>query len=251
MLAAPMRRPGTPEFDFFVKEVASEMTAKAGQKCTAIRRALVPAEFTADAVMALQAALQKIVVGDPRSEGVRMGPLVSMDQRTDVLARVAELRREADLVSGDPHHVDLRDADSKRGAFVPPLLLLCRDPHVARAVHDVEAFGPVATILPYRSAADAIALARRGGGSPRRLGIHGRPWACESNRPGIGPVSRPHPGGRSHLRPRIPPAHGSPLAPFDPRGVRGAPPAAVKKWAVFAASCTTCSARPSKVPPTR
>jgi oxepin-CoA hydrolase / 3-oxo-5,6-dehydrosuberyl-CoA semialdehyde dehydrogenase len=157
--------PGTPEFDLFVKEVAREMTAKTGQKCTAIRRALVPAEFTADTVTALQAALQKIVVGDPRSEGVRMGPLVSMDQRTDVLARVADLRREAELVSGDPNHVDLRDADSKRGAFVPPLLLLCRDPHAARAVHDVEAFGPVATILPYRGTADAIALARRGGGS--------------------------------------------------------------------------------------
>jgi oxepin-CoA hydrolase/3-oxo-5,6-dehydrosuberyl-CoA semialdehyde dehydrogenase len=157
--------PGTPEFDLFVKEVAREMTAKTGQKCTAIRRALVPAEFTADAVTALQAALKKIVVGDPRSEGVRMGPLVSMDQRTDVLARVAELRREADLVSGDPTHVDLRDADSKRGAFVPPMLLLCRDPHTARAVHEVEAFGPVATILPYHGTADAIALARRGGGS--------------------------------------------------------------------------------------
>ena len=157
--------PGTPEFDLFVKEVAREMTAKTGQKCTAIRRALVPAEFTADTVTALQAALQKIVVGDPRSEGVRMGPLVSMDQRTDVLARVAELRGEADLVSGDPNHVDLRDADAKRGAFVPPMLLLCRDPHAARAVHDVEAFGPVATILPYRGTADAIALARRGGGS--------------------------------------------------------------------------------------
>ena len=157
--------PGTPEFDLFIKEVAREMTAKTGQKCTAIRRALVPAEFTADAVTALQAALKKIVVGDPRSEGVRMGPLVSMEQRTDVLARVADLRREADLVSGDPNHVDLHDADSKRGAFVPPLLLLCRDPHAARAVHDVEAFGPVATILPYRGTADAIALARRGGGS--------------------------------------------------------------------------------------
>ena len=157
--------PGTPEFDLFIKEVAREMTAKTGQKCTAIRRALVPAEFTADAVTALQAALKKIVVGDPRSEGVRMGPLVSMDQRSDVLARVADLRREADLVSGDPNHVDLRDADSNRGAFMPPLLLLCRDPHAARAVHDVEAFGPVATILPYRGTADAIALARRGGGS--------------------------------------------------------------------------------------
>jgi oxepin-CoA hydrolase / 3-oxo-5,6-dehydrosuberyl-CoA semialdehyde dehydrogenase len=157
--------PGTPEFDLFVKEVAREMTVKAGQKCTAIRRAMVPAPFTADAVSALQTALQKIVVGDPRSEGVRMGPLVSTEQRADVLARVADLTREAELVSGNPAHFDVKDADPERGAFVPPLLLLCRDPHAARAVHDVEAFGPVATLLPYRDTADAIALARRGGGS--------------------------------------------------------------------------------------
>jgi oxepin-CoA hydrolase/3-oxo-5,6-dehydrosuberyl-CoA semialdehyde dehydrogenase len=157
--------PGTPEFDLFVKEVAREMTVKAGQKCTAIRRAMVLAPFVADAVSALQTALQKIVVGDPRSDGVRMGPLVSTEQRADVLARVADLRREAELVSGDPDHFDVKDADPNRGAFVPPLLLLCRDPHAARAVHDVEAFGPVATLLPYRDTADAIALARRGGGS--------------------------------------------------------------------------------------
>jgi oxepin-CoA hydrolase / 3-oxo-5,6-dehydrosuberyl-CoA semialdehyde dehydrogenase len=157
--------PGTPEFDLFVKEVAREMTAKAGQKCTAIRRAFIPAAVAADAVAALQATLAKIVVGDPRSEGVRMGPLVSLEQRTDVLARVVDLRREAELVSGDPDRFDIQHGDPERGAFVPPLLLLCRDPHGARAVHDVEAFGPVATILPYRDTADAVALARRGGGS--------------------------------------------------------------------------------------
>jgi oxepin-CoA hydrolase / 3-oxo-5,6-dehydrosuberyl-CoA semialdehyde dehydrogenase len=157
--------PGTPEFDLFIKEVAREMTAKAGQKCTAIRRAMVPAAVTADAVMALQAALQKIVVGNPRSEGVRMGPLVSLEQRVDVLARVADLRREAELVSGNPDRFEVKEADGIRGAFVPPLLLLCRDPHAARAVHEIEAFGPVATILPYRDTADAIALARKGGGS--------------------------------------------------------------------------------------
>ncbi|MEA3150037.1 MAG: oxepin-CoA hydrolase / 3-oxo-5,6-dehydrosuberyl-CoA semialdehyde dehydrogenase, partial [Gammaproteobacteria bacterium] len=164
-ILAPDAAPGTPEFDLFVKEVVREMTAKAGQKCTAIRRAMVPAAFVTDAVTALQAALQKIVVGNPRSEGVRMGPLVSMEQRADVLARVADLRREAELVSGDPDRFDVKDADAQRGAFVPPLLLLCRDPYAARAVHDVEAFGPVATLLPYRDTADGIALARRGGGS--------------------------------------------------------------------------------------
>jgi oxepin-CoA hydrolase/3-oxo-5,6-dehydrosuberyl-CoA semialdehyde dehydrogenase len=94
-----------------------------------------------------------------------MGPLVSLEQRTDVLARVAELRREADLVEGNLDQFEVHGADRARGAFVPPLLLLSRDPKTARAIHDVEAFGPVATVMPYRDTADAIALARRGEGS--------------------------------------------------------------------------------------
>jgi oxepin-CoA hydrolase/3-oxo-5,6-dehydrosuberyl-CoA semialdehyde dehydrogenase len=158
-------RPGTAEFELFVKEVVREMTVKAGQKCTAIRRALVPAPFVGDVIAALQASLRRIVVGDPRAPGVSMGPLVSLEQRNDVLGRIAELRREAELVAGDTEHFELEDADRERGAFVPPLLLLCREPHAARAVHDVEAFGPVATVLPYGNADDAIAIARRGGGS--------------------------------------------------------------------------------------
>jgi oxepin-CoA hydrolase/3-oxo-5,6-dehydrosuberyl-CoA semialdehyde dehydrogenase len=157
--------PGSPEFDLFVAEVAREMTVKAGQKCTAIRRALVPGPLAGDVVAALQAALQKIVVGDPRAEGVRMGPLVSQEQRAEVLARVLELRKEAELVAGDPSKFEITGADYARGAFVPPLLLLCRDPRAAKAIHSVEAFGPVATVLPYRDTADAIALAKRGGGS--------------------------------------------------------------------------------------
>ncbi len=157
--------PGTAEFDLFVKEVVREMTVKAGQKCTAIRKALVPAAVAGDVVAALQTALQKITVGDPRAEGVRMGPLVSQEQRADVLARVAELRGEADLVAGNLDQFDVQGADATRGAFVPPLLLLSRNPRAARAVHEVEAFGPVATVLPYHDTADAIALARRGEGS--------------------------------------------------------------------------------------
>jgi oxepin-CoA hydrolase / 3-oxo-5,6-dehydrosuberyl-CoA semialdehyde dehydrogenase len=158
-------RPGTAEFDLFVKEVVREMTVKAGQKCTAIRKALVPSAYAGEVVEALQSALGKIVVGDPRAEDVRMGPLVSLDQRADVLARVAELRREADLVCGDLEHFALKNADRERGGFVPPLLLLCREPRAARAIHEVEAFGPVATVIPYRDTAEAIALARRGEGS--------------------------------------------------------------------------------------
>ena len=157
--------PGTAEFDLYVKEVVREMTVKAGQKCTAIRKALVPAAAAGEVIAALQTALRKITVGDPRADGVRMGPLVSQEQRQDVLARVAELRGEADLIAGNLEQFEVQGADRARGAFVPPLLLLSRDPPAARAVHDVEAFGPVATVLPYRDTADAIALARRGQGS--------------------------------------------------------------------------------------
>jgi len=157
--------PGTAEFDLFVREVAREMTVKAGQKCTAIRKALVPAEVAEEVIGALESRLSKIVVGDPRSEGVRMGPLVSLAQRADVLARVEELRPESDIVVGNPRAFDVRGADRERGAFVPPLLLRCRNPAAARAVHEVEAFGPVCTVVPYRSTEEAIALARSGGGS--------------------------------------------------------------------------------------
>jgi oxepin-CoA hydrolase / 3-oxo-5,6-dehydrosuberyl-CoA semialdehyde dehydrogenase len=157
--------PGSAEFDLFVKEVVREMTVKAGQKCTAIRKVLVPTAFSDDVVAALQTALRKVVVGDPRAEGVRMGPLVSLEQRADVLRRLAELRREADLVAGDVDAFEVKGADRERGAFVPPLLLLCREPHAARAVHEVEAFGPVATVVRYRDTEDAIALARLSGGS--------------------------------------------------------------------------------------
>jgi oxepin-CoA hydrolase/3-oxo-5,6-dehydrosuberyl-CoA semialdehyde dehydrogenase len=164
-ILAPDAVPGTQEFDLFVKEVVREMTVKAGQKCTAIRKALVPAAVADNVVGALQTALQKIVVGDPRADGVRMGPLVSQEQRIDVLARVAELRREAELVAGSLDHFEVSGADAERGAFVPPLLLLARSPASARAIHEVEAFGPVATVMAYRDTEDAIALARRSGGS--------------------------------------------------------------------------------------
>ena len=163
-ILGPDAGPGTPEFDLFVKEVVREMTVKAGQKCTAIRKAIVPRKMTGEVVMALQAQLAKTVVGDPRTEGVRMGPLASLAQREEVLARVAELRRESELVAGDPARFEVT-GDRERGAFLPPLLLLCRDGAAARAVHSVEAFGPVSTIIGYENLADAIALARRGEGS--------------------------------------------------------------------------------------
>jgi oxepin-CoA hydrolase/3-oxo-5,6-dehydrosuberyl-CoA semialdehyde dehydrogenase len=164
-ILAPDAGPGSAEFDLFVREVSRELTVKAGQKCTAIRKALVPEVFLDDVAAALRASLGKIVVGDPRAEGVNMGPLVSLAQRDDVLARVAELTRETDILIGSLEAFEVRGGDRDRGAFIAPLVLRCRDPHAAQAVHEVEAFGPVATLVPYRDSADAIALANRGGGS--------------------------------------------------------------------------------------
>lgn len=164
-ILGPDAVPGTPEFELYVREVVREMTAKAGQKCTAIRKALVPAAFADEVAEALAAALGNVVVGDPRAAGVTMGPLASLDQRREVLGRVEELRREADLVCGDLEAFRPRGADVERGGFLPPVLLRTRDAAAARAVHAVEAFGPVATLLPYRNIGEAIVLARRGEGS--------------------------------------------------------------------------------------
>jgi oxepin-CoA hydrolase / 3-oxo-5,6-dehydrosuberyl-CoA semialdehyde dehydrogenase len=157
--------PGQPEFDGFVREVMREMTAKAGQKCTAIRKAIVPAAHADAVVQAIQAALAKVVVGDPRLEQVRMGPLAALSQRREVLGRIAELRREAELVTGDGAAREFAGADPDKGAFVAPALLYCRQPQAAKAIHGVEAFGPVCTVVPYQTTADAIAMARRGEGS--------------------------------------------------------------------------------------
>ncbi len=164
-LLGPDAVAGTPEFDLFVKEVMREMTVKAGQKCTAIRKAIVPKAVSGDVISALQMALGRIVVGDPRLEQVRMGPLVSLAQRREVRERLAALTQEAELVAGDPEHFEVAGGDLDKGAFVPPLLLHCRDASSARAVHAVEAFGPVCTVLAYDSLDQAVELARRGEGS--------------------------------------------------------------------------------------
>jgi oxepin-CoA hydrolase/3-oxo-5,6-dehydrosuberyl-CoA semialdehyde dehydrogenase len=158
-------KPGQPEFDLFVREVTREMTAKAGQKCTAIRKAIVPATHADAVVQALKASLAKIVVGDPRLENVRMGPLAALSQRREVLGRIAELRREAELITGTADSIELVGAEHDKGAFVAPSLFYCREPRKAKAVHHVEAFGPVCTVVPYESTAEAIAFARMGEGS--------------------------------------------------------------------------------------
>lgn len=161
-ILGPDATPDSPEFALFVKEVAREMTVKAGQKCTAIRRALVPASLI-DAVQdALTATLAKVKVGDPASEGVTMGALVGRSQLADVREKVALLSREARIVHGDAGPVAGAD---ERGAFLAPVLLRCDDPDAAELLHEVEAFGPVATLMPYRDIAHAVAIANRGKGS--------------------------------------------------------------------------------------
>ena len=157
--------PDTPEFDLFVKEVVREMTVKAGQKCTAIRRAFVPASLIGAAEEALKARLSRVKIGDPRVEGVTMGALVSQGQRRDVREKIAQIAREATIVFGDAETVETHGADAKAGAFLSPILLRCDEPWHGAAVHDVEAFGPVSTLMPYRDLADAVALCNRGKGS--------------------------------------------------------------------------------------
>jgi oxepin-CoA hydrolase/3-oxo-5,6-dehydrosuberyl-CoA semialdehyde dehydrogenase len=152
-----------PEFDLFIKEVVKEMTVKAGQKCTAIRRALVPAGLLDAAEAALKERLAKVTVGDPRLETTRMGALASLAQREDVRAKIDLIARDGRIVFGDT--ATMQGADTKKGAFLSPVLLRCDAPWKAKSVHDVEAFGPVSTLMPYNDAADAIALANRGKGS--------------------------------------------------------------------------------------
>jgi oxepin-CoA hydrolase / 3-oxo-5,6-dehydrosuberyl-CoA semialdehyde dehydrogenase len=155
----------TPEFDLFVKEVVREMTAKAGQKCTAIRRMIVPDAMVSPLSEAISAKLATMTIGDPSLKTTRMGALASASQKADVLARVALLAQECERVFGDPDAFDVDGADGDAGAFLPPMLLRCTDPDSAKHVHETEAFGPVSTMLGYRDLANAAALLNRGGGS--------------------------------------------------------------------------------------
>ncbi|MBO9429338.1 phenylacetic acid degradation bifunctional protein PaaZ [Sulfitobacter sp. R18_1] len=157
--------PGTPEFDLFVKEVQREMTAKAGQKCTAIRRIMVPQAQVDAVIAALSERLAKTTIGDPRAEDTRMGALVSNGQKRDVLEKVGLLSAEAERVFGDPDNFTVKGADRDKGAFLPPMLFHCADPDSAERVHDTEAFGPVSTLMPYRDLAHASTLLNRGQGS--------------------------------------------------------------------------------------
>ncbi len=163
-ILGPDAGPGTAEFDLYVRQLVTEMTVKAGQKCTAIRRAFVPAEVADAVTEAVAAELATVVVGNPADPAVRMGALASLDQREEVRRSVKGLLAAGRLVYGDPDHVDVAGADAERGAFLSPLLLRCDDAWRPEP-HEIEAFGPAATIMGYAGTDDVIGLAARGLGS--------------------------------------------------------------------------------------
>ena len=162
-ILGPDVTPDDPEFDLYVKGVVAEMTVKAGQKCTAIRRTIVPTAIADEVIAAITARLAKITVGNPANPDVRMGALASLAQRDEVRKAVQILRGSAEIVYGDPDRVDVVDADAEAGAFMSPILL--RATAGATEPHEVEAFGPVSTVITYDSVDEAIALAARGQGS--------------------------------------------------------------------------------------
>jgi len=156
--------PGSAEFDLYIREIAREMTVKTGQKCTAIRRAIVPANRLDAVAEALSTRLAKTVIGNPANEKVRMGALAGLDQRSDVLAQVEKLTQQNEVIFGDSNATDIVDADANQGAFMSPMLMAAYDPFATNA-HDIEAFGPVSTLMPYTDEAEAIQLAALGKGS--------------------------------------------------------------------------------------
>lgn len=157
--------PGMPEWELFVKELRREMTVKAGQKCTAVRRIFVPASKMEDAWKAITKSLSQTTIGNPENEKVRMGSLAGQSQREEVRAQVRRLLASSQLIYGSLDSVDLIDADAVKGAFLSPLLLLNEHPFDSEEPHTIEAFGPVSTLMPYNSMDEAIGLAGKGKGS--------------------------------------------------------------------------------------
>lgn len=157
--------PGTPEFDIFIKEVRKEMTVKAGQKCTAIRRIIVPENLVEDVQIALGKELDKITIGDPRLKEVRMGSLISKEQVEEVRNSVSDIAKKAKIVYGNLDKIETIGADAKKGAFISPILLREDHPFDNLAVHEREAFGPVSTIMPYKTLEEAVTLSQMGKGS--------------------------------------------------------------------------------------
>lgn len=157
--------PGSADWDVFIKEVRKEMTVKCGQKCTAIRRIFVPEDKMEDVQIALGKALAQTTIGNPLNEKVRMGALAGQTQRNEVKEQVQKLLASSQLIYGSLDSVEVMDADAKSGAFISPLLLCNTNPFNSAAVHEVEAFGPVSTLMPYQHIDDAVTLAKMGKGS--------------------------------------------------------------------------------------
>jgi oxepin-CoA hydrolase/3-oxo-5,6-dehydrosuberyl-CoA semialdehyde dehydrogenase len=157
--------PGSTNFDIFIKEVQKEMTVKTGQKCTAIRRVIVPEEFIKDVIDSLAKRLDKTIIGDPIAEGVRMGPLAGLSQKREVIDKIIELEKSQDIVYGNLYDFNVIGADINKGAFLAPILFLNEHPITNTDCHDIESFGPVATIMPYKDIDQAIKIARMGKGS--------------------------------------------------------------------------------------
>ena len=158
-------QPGTPEFDLFIKETVKEITIKAGQKCTAVRRIIVPTNLLDEVQKQIAARLATTKIGDPSIDGVRMGALATQTQVDRVRENVLQLAKSQEIVFGNPNAVEIQGADCQSGAFFSPILFVNNDPFHNTDVHEIEAFGPVATIMPYDTIDDAIELARMGKGS--------------------------------------------------------------------------------------
>ncbi|WP_165665676.1 phenylacetic acid degradation bifunctional protein PaaZ [Metapseudomonas otitidis] len=209
-ILAPEINPDDPEFDLFVKEVAREMTVKAGQKCTAIRRAIVPAKHIDAVAERLRERLAKVVVGDPSVEGVKMGALASHAQQADVAERVSALLTGSELLFGARDGFTPRGEGVAEGAFFAPTLLRARDPHAEGGAHDIEAFGPVSTLMAYEDLDEAVALAARGKGSLVASLVTKHPAVAARVVPVMGALH-----GRVHILDREAAAestgHGSPL----------------------------------------
>lgn len=157
--------PDKPEWDIFIKEIRKEMTVKAGQKCTAIRRIFVPENLLEDVYLALGKSLAQTIIGNPLNEKVRMGSLAGLAQRDEVKSNIQKLLATSQIVYGSLDSMEVMDADAVKGAFLSPILLLNEKPFASEAVHDVECFGPVSTLMPYHKLEDAIALSKKGKGS--------------------------------------------------------------------------------------
>ena len=241
-ILGPDAEPGTPEFDLYVRQLVTEMTVKAGQKCTAIRRALVPAALAGQVAEAAREQLAAVVVGNPAQDGVRMGALASLEQREEVRRSVKALLTAGRLAFGDPDHVEVVGASAERGAFIAPLLLHSDDADRPEP-HQVEAFGPVSTIIGYQGAPEVIELAARGRGSLAGSVVTADVEFAREVVLGMAPWH-----GRLLVLDRDDAAestgHGSPL----PVLVHGGPgrPAAGRRWAACAACCITCSAPRSR-----